>query len=215
MKEKKVLVFIEGEGGGGTTSKKKHLDGEFRKSWKSFLQPLADQAKSKGVVRFQCIPCRGGTSTAERFANPLPKDQGALRILLVDSEGPVKDVSKPWNAIKLRRPSWADDKSCYLMVQCLETWLLADVERLRLYYNCSKPCFRDTKLKAWPNLETIARKILQSALEAATAGCKNPYSHADGNLLIAVVDREKLKVLSSVERLFREFAEKIDEYVSE
>jgi hypothetical protein len=49
----------------------------------------------------------------------------------------------------------------------------------------------------------------------ATASCKNPYQHADGNLLIALVDREKLKkALPSVARLFKDLADKIDEYAA-
>src|SRR5260221_11707978 len=163
MSYKKIMVYIEGEGGGGTTGKQKHLDGEFRKSWKKFLQPLADQATNKGIARFQCIPGRGGVTTAETFSKPLPKDEGALRILIIDSEGPVSDNTKPWKALKKTRPGWADDKNCYLMVQCLETWLLADVESLKQHYNWHKKCFRDNNLKVWQNLEPIARKKLKAA----------------------------------------------------
>jgi len=101
------------------------------------------------------------------------------------------------------------------MVQCLETWLLADWESLQQKYDRPRPCFRTTKLKKWPNLEKIPRNTLQDAIEHATANCRNPYSHADGNVLIAVVDREKLKTrLSSVKRLFKDFAERIEEYAA-
>jgi hypothetical protein len=211
---KRILVYIEGEGGGGSTEKRRFLDGEFRKAWKQFLQPLADMASGKGVTRFQCIPGRGGASTADRFANHLPQHIGALRILLIDSEVPVKDVARPWAVLKQKCPEWADDKNCYMMVQCLETWLLADVDSLRTYYNKHKSTFQDNKLKAWANLEAIPRKTLQKALEEATAKCSNPYSHSDGNLLIAIVQREKLLQLKSVARLFTHFADKINEYVA-
>jgi hypothetical protein len=123
MAGKSILVYIEGEGGGGTPAKHKYNDGEFRKAWKQFLKPLATLATDRGLSRFQCIPGRGGTATVDRFRNRLPQQGNALRILLIDSEGPVQDVAKPWKTIK-HRPTWADDKNCYLMVQCLETWLL-------------------------------------------------------------------------------------------
>ena len=216
MAGKSVLVYIEGEGGGGTVAKHKHNDGEFRKAWKQFLQPLAERATSKGISKFQCIPGRGGATTEKQFANPLAGNAHALRILLIDSEGPVTDVSKPWEAIKLKRPEWAGDKDCYLMVQCLETWLLADRAGLQSHYNSpGKPCFREKKLKAWQDLESIAKKTLQAALEDATADCGKPYAHADGNLLIGKVDLQKLKELSSVARLFRDFAKRIDDYAAE
>ena len=211
MKSKQVIVYIEGEGG-GRGSRRRYNDGEFRKSWKQFLQPLADTARNNGVDFFRCVPGRGGTMTTETFSKPLPKDEGALRILLIDSEAPVADINKPWDALGVKAPDWADEKNCYLMVQCLETWLLADVDSLKAHYDKSKSCFDEKKIKAWQNLEGTERKTLQDALVKATANCLNPYEHADGNLIIAVVDRDKLKALSSVERLFKEFEEKIKEY---
>src|ERR1035438_5259437 len=81
MADKEIVVYIEGEGGGGTTGKRHYLDGEFRKAWKEFLQPLADRARQRGIWKFRCIPGRGGSATGKQFANPLPEDAGALRIL--------------------------------------------------------------------------------------------------------------------------------------
>ena len=216
MADKEIVVYIEGEGGGGTTGKRHYLDGEFRKAWKEFLQPLADRARQRGIWKFRCIPGRGGSATGKQFANPLPEDAGALRILLIDSEGPVNNVATPWAVVKQKRPDWASDKDCYLMVQCLESWLLADVETLREYYNSrGKACFRENKIKAWQELEKIPRKTLQDSLEAATTECGRPYGHADGNVLIGKVRREKLETLSSVARLFKDFAQRIDEYAAQ
>jgi hypothetical protein len=215
MADKSILVYIEGEGGGRTASKRKYLGGEFRKAWKEFLKPIAEHAARNGVNRFRCIPGRGGQSTIELFARPLPPQEGALRVLLIDSEGPVNDVSRPWAALRQKPPEGVDDGNCYLMVQCLETWLLADVEGLRRYYDAHKKCFNDNKVSAWPDPERIARDIIQDALLAATSACKSPYAHADGNLLIAVVDRDELLKLRSVARLFRDFVKKVDEYVDQ
>ena len=215
MVGKSILIYIEGEGGGGTTAKRHAHDGEFRQAWKAFLKPLADQAERAKIRRFRCIPGRGGASTTEKFAHPLPQQKGALRILLIDSEGPVADVAKPWTGREQKRPHWADDKHCYLMVQCLETWLLADADKLREHYDSrSKKCFQDNKLKDWSNLESISKKTLQEALESATGKCGRPYAHADGNLLIAKVQREKLRELPSVARLFKDLAQKIEEYAA-
>ncbi len=214
MAQKRIMIFIEGEGGGGKPAARKYNDGEFRKSWKLFLQPLADLAQQKGIAFFQCIPGRGGMSTADTFANPMPKDKGALRILIVDSEAPINELGKPWNELKKPPPVWADDGSCYLMVQCLETWLLADVGSLVAYYSKHGRCFNENKMKAWNDLEAMPRKMLQEALEQATVRCPRPYAHADGNMLIAVVERDKLKNLPSVARLFRGLEEKINEYAN-
>ena len=53
------------------------------------------------------------------------------------------------------------------------------------------------------NAETLLR-IVQSV----------PSPKADGNLLIAIVQREKLLKLKSVARLFKHFEDKINEYVA-
>lgn len=213
---KSILIFIEGEGGGREgSSKRQHLDGAFRESWRQFLQPLADLAKNRRI-RFRCVSGGSGATTFDKFAKPLPEQAGALRILLIDSEGPVNDVARPWGALpQLTRPQWATDGHCYLIVQCVETWLLADPDALRAHYDRPKPCFRPDRIRAWPALERIPKSTVQTALEEATAGCgAKAYGHADGNLLIAIVDRQKLMNLPSVARLFRDFGTKIAEYAS-
>jgi len=207
------MVYIEGEGGGAarSTSRKKR-DGEFRQSWKAFLEPLAEHAREKGIVFFRCIPGRGGSTCLDTFANPLPAHQGALRVLLVDSEKPVANVKKPWEALPGSKPAWATDDHCYLMVQCLETWLLADIEGLRRHYDSVRQCFDVSALRSWPKLEETNRTTLQEALEKATERCRPAYGHADGNLIIAKLDREKLKNLDSVRRLFTDLEQVITAY---
>ena len=66
----------------------------------------------------------------------------------------------------------------------------------------------------WSLLEAVDRKILQKALEKATENCTRPYFHAYGNVLIAIVSREKLMKLPSVERLFKDLKIKIGEYAA-
>ena len=211
---KQVLVYIEGEGGGERGAQRKSRDGDFRQAWRSFLQPLVDHAKEKGVVFFKCIPGRGGSTTEEAFSKPLPSQDGALRILLIDSEKPVNDISEPWKELGCKPPSWATNDHCYLMVQCLETWLVSDVEGLAKHYNDPKRCFKESVIPAWPDLEKADRKTLQASLKKATADCSRPYRHADGNLIVAKLNREKIKKLPSAKRLFEDLIEVIEEYAS-
>lgn len=195
---KRVMIFIEGEGGGDPDRPpaRKALKGEFRKAWGKFLKPLRDHAWDEGVRGgFDPIACGDGQSALDRFSRPLPKDEGALRILLIDAEGPVADVAKPWAAIGKRGPGWAGDDDLYLMVQCLESWIVADIDAVRQHYDTrGKPCFDERKLPKWPDPEGIHRHTVQKALENATANCGEPYSHALGNVIIA---RIRLEVLAN------------------
>ena len=99
------------------------------------------------------------------------------------------------------------------MVQSLETWLCADIEGLQKYYDNPKKCFKPGGIPK-QNLEQADRKQLDKALKVATAECgrQREYEHAEGNIIIARLDREKLKSLSSVKRLFDGLTDVIEKY---
>jgi len=217
-KSKHVSVYIEGEGGGGTPAKRKQLSSDFRRSWRVFLQPLVDVADGLDCT-FNTVECGSGSAALDTFTNSGTRHPGSLGVLLIDAEGPVADVYKPWAALKqlrmMDRPAWAADDHCYLMVQCLENWLVADRKGLQAYFDRGKPCFSDNKLPAWPDPEKTPKPTVQAALEAATQACGQPYTHAAGNILIGVVDREKLMNLSSVKRLFDLLSQFIIDYANQ
>lgn len=212
--EKRVLVYIEGEGGGSKPAERKYLDSDFRKSWRAFLAPLAEAA-TRGGATFQCIPGHGRGQAYSDFSKPIPSNQDALRILIVDSEGPVDDVSKPWAALGWPTPPGVSDRHCYLIVQCLETWLLADVPAVQRHFDRLKPCFNAKPIKRWPDLEAVPTFTVQKALEDATLKCKRRYGHADGNLIVGAVDRAHVGKLPAGHRLFEDAVQLIDEYCEE
>ena len=216
---KRVMVYIEGEGGGDPDRPKarKAKEGQFRKAWGAFLKPLRDHAIAVGVLYgFQPIECGSGESALDSFLNPLPKDAGALRILLRDSEKAVDDVSKPWQTLGKKRPAWAGDDDVYLMVQCLESWLIADIEAVRQHYDGrGRPCFNDQKIPKWPDVEAVHRHTVQQVLEAATGTCGEPYHHAHGNVIIGRVKLEGLKQrVRSAARLYDGLKQRISAYAS-
>lgn len=215
--KKSVYVYIEGEGGGGTTAKRKHLSSEFRRSWRAFLQPLADVAEQLDCT-FNPVECGSGPAALDDFTNSRTHRPDALGVLLIDAEGPVTDHTKPWAALKkirlMDRPNGVNDEYCYLMVECLENWLVADRDGLQRHFDSGKPCFKSNSLPAWPNSEMIAKQTVLDALDAATAKCGSRYSYAADNILIGIVDREKLKKLTSVRRLFDRLSQLIQEYAA-
>jgi hypothetical protein len=71
-----------------------------------------------------------------------------------------------------KRPEAADDDQAFLMVQFMETWLLADRDRMRQFFG---PELRESSLPAWPSLEAVSKDAILKALAAATAACGKRY----------------------------------------
>lgn len=123
-----------------------------------------------------------------------------LVVLLVDSEGPVKPGRPPWVHLKEHdgwdQPTGASDDSIHLMVQCMESWLLADREALAAFYGQG---FQASALPGNPNIETILKKDVYDALAAATRNTKTKGAYSKGGHsfeLLALIDPNKVRLAS-------------------
>ena len=125
----KVVIFFEG---GGSS----RIDREARQALKRFFEHTGFQGKLPEVV-----PCGHRGDAWKSFKAELERAKsGVWPMLLVDSEEPVRpeNQEEPWNhlaaigAVRLTRPSGATDDHVHLMVQCMESWFLADRDWLEL-----------------------------------------------------------------------------------
>jgi len=95
---------------------------------------------------------------------------GEYPVLLVDSEAPVNQPE--WQHLQSRdgwqRPAGADDDQAQLMVQCMESWCVADRSALREFFGS---CLREGALPPLDNLEARSRQSVQDALVNATRDC--------------------------------------------
>jgi hypothetical protein len=213
MQRKSVWIFIEGEGGA-------QGEGRFRKAWQKFLGPIHEHAKSVGVLYgFRAVPCGNGEAAMKRFLNPRPGEEDGLRILLVDSEEKrVDNVAKPWAALNVTPPEGVSDDDAYLMVRCLEAWLVTDVEAIRKHYDgAGKARFKSDKIGLWANPEKVEKLTLFSALNAAVADCvRNArWDHARANLVVEFMSLEKLaehQHMRAPKRFFYGVKERISMY---
>ena len=133
----------------------------------------------------------GRNRTFDLFAtaiqNPHP---GRVPLLLVDSEEALAAGHSVWQHLHERdhwnRPRDARDDQMFLMVQVMETWLLADRAALGQYFGAP---FRPNAIPQWPALEDVSKQDVLGALARATAGCARPYDKGAVSFeLLAMID---------------------------
>ena len=158
-----VKVYVEGAGPAATSKR------EFRQGLKTFFE----KTNLKGrMPRFVC--CGGRGSAYDDFCTALSraKDNDFI-VLLVDSEDPVAAGTGAWSHLKSRddwnRPSGATDDNAHLMVQCMESWFLADRSTLLQYFGDG---FRENSLANRTDVENILKQDVFRSLDAATRQSK-------------------------------------------
>ncbi len=194
-----LKLFVEG--GGDATL----LRNECRQGFSKFL------SRAGLAGRMPRIVSSGSRMSAYKdFCTAIANGERAL--LLVDSEGPVEkqhasgdDRSnwRPWLHLAQRvgdgwaQPQTADDPLCHLMVQCMETWFLADPETLKSFYSQG---FKSNALPPNGNpIEGVAKSEVFKALEKATKDCntKGPYGKAAHSFkLLGLIDPAKVVAAS-------------------
>ena len=174
----KAALYIEGGGTGG------RLGQLFRNAWRDFFVSAGLAGSLPRIVRGG-----GRQQTFEQFSAAIGSGRTEeLPILLVDSEGPVESGRSAWEHLQANdrwaRPPGVEDEQAFLMVQTMETWLLADRHALRDYFG---PSFRENRLPSQYSLESIAKETVQQSLERATADCGKRY--AKGSISFEILRR--------------------------
>ena len=154
-------IAIYMEGGGDSASSKAAI----RQGMDGFLSQIKISAQAKRL-RWKLVTCGGRQNAFDAFKKSPPDPDYSTRILLVDSEAPVN--TQPSAHLRVR-DGWglngAEDKLLHLMVQTMESWIVADVEALAAYYGQR---FRRNALPKNNNLEQAAKLDVASALVKAT-----------------------------------------------
>lgn len=208
MVERRVRVFVEGGASG------KQADNDFRRGWKKFLDELHRLARANGYQSLEVVRGKGRADTFRKFKSSRETYPHDLCVLLVDSEGPVAPKQGVWDVVANRRgdqwikPPWAGGRHLYLIVQFIETWLVADPDALRSFF---KGGFAPEKLPT-TNLEQQSKSKIEQALKAATRStAKGAYRHVDATLIMEKVRPEKVKTLSHGRRLFSNLSDMIQD----
>ena len=183
-------VTIYMEGGGNSTGEKKRL----RAGMNGFLRELREKVR-ESRQQWRLVPCGGRQRAYETFNNARGHaGESEVIILLVDAEAPV---TAPTPVEHLRtRPGggWdmdgVDEDQVHLMVQTMETWIVADPEALAAYYGQD---FRANALPTRRNLEEEDKTAIAAALDRATERTQKGRYHKihHAAALLACIDPAK------------------------
>ena len=165
-----VAIYMEG-GGGGKESK-----AALRIGMQRFLGEFDGDYKRRGW-RLDVIPCGPRNEAYHLFQNARRKSEVGIVVLLVDSESQVAAGAAPIDHL-VETDQWdfqgVDGDAVHLMVQTMETWVVADPSTLRAYYG---PGFQARFLPRQGVLEEVSKEDIAKALNRATQGTKKGKYH--------------------------------------
>ena len=199
-----VAIYMEGGGDG------KDAKAALRQGMDALLQPLKEAARAK-ALHWKLVPCGGRNKALQGFRNAAVNGDDAIVVLLVDAEGPVDRAPHlhlqsrdGWNM------DFADEDTINLMVQTMETWIVADPGALSTYYGQN---FNGNVLPSRENLEEVAKadvaRVLDQATEHTRKGRYHKIKHASD--LLKRIDVVKVKQrCRHCERLFNVLGRMID-----
>lgn len=200
---KEIRIYIEG-------------DPALRQGFRAFFQPLYNLAETKKIKIESPRLCGSRDEAYKAFKTALKTYPDAFIVLLVDSEGPVDTT--PWQHLKKLenwQPLGTDDTHCYLMVQTMESWFIADKLALRQYYGQK---FQESAIPNTRNVEEIDKERLESALQAATRNTSKGEYHKTrhASQLLALLNISTVRQASpNCNRLFTTLAQIMGESIEE
>lgn len=175
------MVKIYVEGGGDAAA----LKTACREGFTSFFEKA-------GLKDFmpRVVACGGRQDAFESYCTAVQSGDDA--VLLVDSEAPVLAQHQqgdpadwqPWQHLKQRqgdgwdKPVKGVDTDCHLMVQCMESWFLADRATLKKFFGQG---FKEKSLPAAGNaIEAVSKVTVYQSLANATKQCKTKEQYGKG-----------------------------------
>jgi hypothetical protein len=151
-----VHIFVEGGG------PQKRTQTECRKAFRIFFEKALGE-----MARPRISACGSRVEAYRDFCRSLRNDRDTVAILLVDSEEPVIAGQTPREHLR-NRDGWTEpltEGHVHLMVQCMESWFLADRSALKTYYGAQ---FRPNRLPANERIEAIPKRDVMRGLAGAT-----------------------------------------------
>jgi|ERR1017187_9914595 hypothetical protein len=168
---------------------------ELREGFRSFFGEIKT-ADGRGP---KLIAGGGREQAIADFRKSFKSHAAALNLLLIDSEGP--DTGRLFETIcqPQQIPENARGK-VFWMVECMESWFLADVEALGRYYYLDLA----EALRGNPDVEEIPKRDVLARLKAATNGRYHKTKDAP-HLLKRILPERVKQAAPNCRRLFNRF----------
>ena len=199
-----VAIYMEGGGNGKDTKD------ALRRGMDVLLGPLKQVARARSM-RWKLVCCGPRDSAFRGFRNAARNGDATIVMLLVDAEGPV--ATDPSEYLE-GRDGWdmtgTDANLVHLMVQTMETWIVADADALAGYYGQH---FNTRALPGAANLEGVAKRDVEDALRRATERTQKGRYHKirHASELLQRMDAETVKTrCHHCRRLFDDLGQMID-----
>ena len=198
-----VSIYMEG-GGEGLGRRAMLRDG-----MDIFLGRLKAATLAR-LWRWNLVPCGSRGDAFKAFRRAVRGGKGGVIVLLVDSEDPV--TAATFREHLEARDGWtidfAPDDSIHLMVQTMETWIVADRQTLADYFG------EGFALDTLPtrNLEAVSKDDIAAALGRAVRNTRGRTYRklGDGSVLLQRMDPEIVqRHCCACRRLFETLAEEI------
>lgn len=182
-----LAIYLEG-GGNAAGSKAKLRQGMSR-----FLREPCDLARARRL-RWKIVACGGRDQAMRWFRNSVRHGGGWVSVLLVDAEGPLRTSPRQhlsardgWDLRSVR------GSTVQLMVQTMETWIVADPAALVAYFGQN---FAHNSLPGPDaDLEAMDRvQVAQLLKDSTKRTSKREYKKIrDGSALLARIDPETVQ----------------------
>ncbi len=154
-----VTVYMEGGGD----------DEERQAALRTGMESFLTRGLAGGEVRPRVVPCGGRSDARDRFRRAVEVRKDAAAVLLVDSEQRVTAATAREHLRQRPEDGWdlsfASEDRVHLMIQAMETWVVADRKALALYYGEG---FDECELPETDELESVSKGSVAGALRAAT-----------------------------------------------
>lgn len=194
----KVRLYVEG-GPKGT-----HADGlrRFKNSFKQHLIWLDPKLSSLDVS-----PCGSTDETIRDYARAVREcESTCVPAVLVDSDAPVlaspaQHLGQKLNSAKVPQSA---RQYLFLMVQCMEAWLVTDQVALEKCYGSS---MKAVQFPPNPDIEAVQKKDIFAALDSAARGTPTRQYHKvrDGARILAELRPESVAARSRHARALHKF----------
>lgn len=185
-----IAIYVEGGGD------RKNGKASLRQGIDAFLRSLKDAARAKRW-QWKTVCCGGRLETFRRFRNGISNARnGAIVLLLVDAEAPVV-AATPTEHLRTRQgDGWrldgVRDDQAHLMVQTMESWIVADADALAEFYG---PNFDKGALPRHSDIEAVGKAQVAAALDKATGRTSKAKYHKirHASELLHRIDPDKVR----------------------